>query len=143
MNLTKLTSTKHKLKYEAHPITISFAMTYHKLQGQTRAKIILDFNQPAPHSGTLTLKHMYVGMSRVTSGKGLRVLPYVDERSSKQHIRSKRVCEKLTRYLSGFDGDGTKYAGPHGSTPTKGKRAHLQQDTNRKHKKRKRKVVLG
>ena len=139
----KLTSTKHKLKYEAHPITISFAMTYHKLQGQTRAKVILDFNQPAPHSGTLTLKHMYVGMSRVTSGKGLRVLPYVDEHSSKQHIRSKRVCEKLTRYLSGFDGDGTKYVGPHGSTPTKGKRAHLQQDTNRKQKKKKRKVVLG
>ena len=38
--------------------------------------------------GTLTLKHMYVGMSRVTSGKGLRVLPYIDKHSSKQHIRS-------------------------------------------------------
>ena len=137
----KLTNTKHKLKYEAHPITISFAMTYHKLQGQTRTKVILDFNQPAPHMGILSLKHMYVGMSRVTSGKGLRVLPYVDEHSSKQHIRSKRVCVQLTRYLSGFDGDGTKYGDARSSTPRKRKGNHPPQDTNCKQKKKRKTKV--
>ena len=140
----KLTSTEQKLKYEARPITISFAMTYHQFEGQTRAKVALNFNQPAPHSGNLTLKHMYVGMSRVTSGKGLRILPYVDEHSSKQDIRSNQMCEKLPRYMSRFDGDGTKYAVPHPSTP-RGvlKRAHPRQGTNCKQKKRKRKTKQG
>ena len=58
----ELTNTKHMLKYEAHPITLSFAMTHHTLQGQTRTKVILGFNQPAPHMGTLSLKHVYIGM---------------------------------------------------------------------------------
>lgn len=130
----KLTNTKLKLKYEAHPITISIAMTYHKLQGQTRTNAILDFNQPAPHMGILSLKHMYVGISPVTSGKGLRVLPYVDEHSSKQHIQSKRACVQLARYLAGFDGDGTKYVSAHPSTPRKRKGAHPQNDTQCKQK---------
>ena len=59
----QVSKKKHILNYEAHPVTISFALTYHKMQGQTLEKIILDLNKPAPGSGGLTLKHIYVGVS--------------------------------------------------------------------------------
>ena len=73
-----LSSTKFDmLKYEAHSVTISFALTYHKLQGQTLSKLILDLNKASKGAGALSLRHVYVGMSRVKTTNCLRILPFV------------------------------------------------------------------
>ena len=103
----QVSKKKHILNYEAHPVTISFALTYHKMQGQTLEKIILDLNKPAPGSGGLTLKHIYVGVSRIRAGAGLRILPYVDAHSSRQSLKTKRSSPKLEQYLNGFNGNGS------------------------------------
>jgi hypothetical protein len=78
-----------------------------KMQGQTLEKIILDLNKPAPGSGGLTLKHIYVGVSRIRAGAGLRILPYVDAHSSRQSLKTKRSSPKLEQYLNGFNGNGS------------------------------------
>ena len=55
----------------------------------------------------LTLKHIYVGVSQIRAGVGLRVLPYVDAHNSRQSLKTKRSSPKLEQYLDGFSGNGS------------------------------------
>ena len=52
---------------------LAFAVTYHKVQGMTLPKIILDFNGDGHAS--LTAAQVYVGISRVRRGNDVRILP--------------------------------------------------------------------
>jgi hypothetical protein len=56
--------------YTYFPFELAFALTYHKLQGQTVQKIILDIN---PHKKGIPLAALYVGFaSLLTSGCSLQ-----------------------------------------------------------------------
>lgn len=55
---------------------LAFAVTYHKVQGMTLNKIILDLNGDG--HAALTAAQVYVGISRVRRGDDIRILPLRD-----------------------------------------------------------------
>ena len=54
-------------------LSLAFAVTYHKLQGQTLDRVILDLNSSG--AARLDIPSVYVGVSRVREGKHIRMLP--------------------------------------------------------------------
>ena len=98
------------IKFHDHPVTLSFARTYHKLQGQTKRKLILDIGNYPGRGSKLLLKHFYVGMSRTKRRDDLRFLPIVGDKKARW-----RQIEKFTQdmnlnvYLGRFAHDGCAY----------------------------------
>jgi len=98
------------LKYEMHPVTVAFALTYHKLQGQTRNKLILNLNKVPRGMNGVSLRHVYVGFSRVKTRNGLRIFPMSGSSSKRyNHLTEKKHDAKLITYLAGFSADGSRY----------------------------------
>jgi len=63
--------------YKVIPFELGFAITFHKIQGQTVSKLILGVNRHPTLA--LTLPSLYVGLSRVRTSVNLRILdPVVD-----------------------------------------------------------------
>jgi hypothetical protein len=54
-------------------VELAFAITYHKIQGQTLSRIILDLNGSG--HGALSVAQFYVGISRVRFGEHIRIFP--------------------------------------------------------------------
>jgi hypothetical protein len=79
-------------------------MTYHKVQGKTLDKIILDFN---PRPGTnyrmcpLDYFGLYVGISRVRNSRNMRILPLHCGYDFK-HIHKLHCDSNLTRWIQGY-----------------------------------------
>jgi hypothetical protein len=63
------------LAYKSHGIDLAFAITYHKVQGQTKRKVILDLNQRPARLSHVDYHGLYVGWSRVKFADNIRVLP--------------------------------------------------------------------
>jgi hypothetical protein len=99
------------LHHEMHPVTQAFALTFHKLQGQTREKIILNLNRVPRGMLGVSLRHMYVGFSRTRTRQGIRLFPMADPTNKRnKHLTSKKHDTELTVYLAGFTGDGARYS---------------------------------
>ena len=60
---------------------LAFAVTYHKVQGMTLPKIILDLNGDG--HAALTAAQVYVGISRVRRIEDIRILPLRDGSAKK------------------------------------------------------------
>lgn len=98
------------LNYQMHPVTVAFSLTYHKLQGQTRNKLILNMNKVPRGMNGISLRHIYVGFSRTKTRQGIRLFPMTDTSNKRHsHLIDKKHDEKLKTYLAGFSGDGTQY----------------------------------
>ena len=63
---------KTRFKYHDFGFELAFAVTFHKIQGQTLDKIVLDLNGTGPPP--MTLAALYVGISRVRRAADMRVL---------------------------------------------------------------------
>ena len=61
------------IKYHDFGYSLAFSVTYHKIQGKTVNKLILDLNKNPMSS--LSLQSLYVGISRVRRASDLRILP--------------------------------------------------------------------
>jgi hypothetical protein len=61
------------VKYHDFGFSLAFAVTFHKIQGKTANKLILDLNQNS--QVPITLPTLYVGISRVRHSRDLRLLP--------------------------------------------------------------------
>jgi len=61
------------IKYHSFGYEFTFSMTYHKIQGQTVDKIILDLNSSP--SKFFDLPSVYIGMSSVRNSSKLSILP--------------------------------------------------------------------
>jgi len=65
-----------RISYESHPVEVAFALTFHKVQGQTVDKIILDLNlRTARSMPNIDFHGLYVGISRVRRFSDMRILP--------------------------------------------------------------------
>jgi len=63
-----------KFQRRQFPITVSFAMTINKSQGQSLSHVGLFLKKPV-----FTHGHLYVALSRVTNRKGLKILTYDED----------------------------------------------------------------
>ena len=64
--------------YSNHTLELGFAITFHKVQGRTMQKLILDLNyRPGKNHliGNLDFFGFYVGFTRVSNSKNIRKLP--------------------------------------------------------------------
>ena len=84
-----------------YSIDLAFSVTFHKIQGQTEDKIILDFNPVGKHGRIVDLATFYVGVSRVRRSKDIRILPMKPEtiRKLKKLKFSKHI---ISWYKSAF-----------------------------------------
>ena len=62
-----------RVTYHDYGYSLAFSVTFHKMQGKTVSKLILDLNHNS--QVPLTLQSLYVGISRVRHAKDLRVIP--------------------------------------------------------------------
>jgi hypothetical protein len=62
------------LKMKPHAVEFGFAVTIHKMQGQTCERLILDLNK-RPFSPQIEFHRLYVALSRVKQSRYLRLLP--------------------------------------------------------------------
>ena len=98
-------SRKSKIYYRTHGLDLAFALTFHKFQGQTVDKIILDLSKtPKNVFNLLCFQAFYVGMMRVKKSSCIRILPGPDGRKPKlSHLLTLKPDPELQRWLDAFD----------------------------------------
>jgi hypothetical protein len=95
---------KTNLGYRDHLVDLAFAMTFHKIQGQTVDKVILDINiRPGSHDRMAALDFfgLYVGMSRIKTSMNLRILPPQPGKDFR-HIQWLKCDAHLKRWMRGY-----------------------------------------
>ena len=90
---------KQYVNYKSHMIELAFAITYHKVQGQTMNKIILDLNKRPPSLKQLDFHAFYVGMTRVELPTNIRILPCQDD-SNFKHLLDLKPNKNLKSWLN-------------------------------------------
>jgi len=62
-----------KVKMKSFDVELGFSITFHKVQGQTIEKIIIDLNhRPGKSLGHLCINSVFVALSRVRSSESIR-----------------------------------------------------------------------
>ena len=92
--------TKHSINVKTFPYELAFAITYHKVQGQTLDRVILDLNA-ATQRNKVSIDAFYVGLSRSRTAEGLRVLP-LEIGITRHHLAGLTGNMKLAEFLSKF-----------------------------------------
>jgi len=87
MKMARGKSAQRNVEVEAHPFKLMFATTYHGVQCQTLDQILLCVDKSCP---SLTYNAWYVGISRVRTGDGIRVLSLRGE--SEALWRARLMC---------------------------------------------------
>jgi len=97
-------SKKSKIYFRSHGVDLAFALTFHKFQGQTVAKILLDLSQTPKNVFRLCFQAFYVGMTRVKSSDCIRILPGPDGRKPDlSHLLNFKPDPELQRWMDAFD----------------------------------------
>ena len=87
--------------YHDFGFSLAFAVTYHKIQGKTVTKLILDLNNNS--QVPLQLQSLYVGISRVRCSKDLRILPPLSSSSANMvHLTRLHHREDFMQWLTSY-----------------------------------------
>lgn len=81
----KIKVKKLSLLFKPHAVDLAFACTYHKVQGKTLKKVILDVNKPPGRKGRISLSALYVALTRVRRASDMRMLPILHNDFSYMH----------------------------------------------------------
>jgi ATP-dependent DNA helicase PIF1 len=70
-----------KLRMRIHPLQLNYATTFHKAQGMTLSKIIIDINNRNnfKNLGKLSWNGLFVALSRVRSSDDIRLVPQMNK----------------------------------------------------------------
>jgi len=90
---------------QPHPVTMSFAFTFHKVEGQTLAKVVVDVN-PRPFAPHLLHSGLFTAISRVRRSENIRFMPLQPGCKDLNHLLKLRPPDDLYEWLDGFDADG-------------------------------------
>ena len=92
---------------KCHAVDIAFAITFHKLQGKTISKVILDLRKrPGTRDGiaNVDFEGLYVGWTRVRRGQDIRVIPASDSAEDAfDHLMQLGPSAHLLSWLKGYD----------------------------------------
>jgi hypothetical protein len=89
------------IKFQRHPYELGFSSTFHKVEGRTEARMIVDIND-RPTSPKIDMSKLYVSASRVRLGDHLAVLPKHPSMSF-DYLQYKLHDPHLLLYMHGFD----------------------------------------
>ena len=89
---------EQNVSYKSHMVELAFAITYHKLQGQTLQKVILDINMRPNSLKRLDFYSFYVGMTRVEYADNIRILPCQDDNRF-SHLKKLKTSVNLKKWL--------------------------------------------
>ena len=92
-------------KFKTHPIELGFAITVHKVQGQTCDRLILDLNK-RPFRPNINFHGLYVALSGVKLGSNLRILPLHHNNNNLNYLQNLKPSEHLTEWLEAFNNNG-------------------------------------
>lgn len=97
-------------------VELGFAITYHKVQGQTLEKVIVDVSK-RPFLPHVDYHGFYVAISRVRHGSDLRIIPPAchGDDGDLDHLLQLKPWPELTAWLSAFDTEGN-WAPAHANT---------------------------
>jgi len=104
VNIAERSSTfSSSVDVSTFPFELAFAVTYHRVQGRTLDRAVLDLEPRsiAPH---LNLFMLFVGASRVRSRETLRRLPSAT--TSFDHLTRLTRAEDLAQWNAGYDDTG-------------------------------------
>jgi hypothetical protein len=93
------------VKGKAHAVVLAFAITVHKMQGQTCSRLILDINR-CTFKPSLTYHGIYVALSRVRTSRHLRLLPLQPFLTNFNYLSELHPPKTLTQWLSRFNTEG-------------------------------------
>ena len=100
-----------KIQYNAFPLDLRFAITYHKVQGQTMDKVILFLHErKSKQLAPLQWESLYVAYTRVKRGDDIRVCYFGSDDSSDRlglkHLGKLRRPELYDVWQSAYDDQG-------------------------------------
>jgi len=92
------------LLYRPHAVELRFAITVHKVQGQTCNKIIIQLNKRSfmPY---VTFNMLYVSLSRVRNSDSIRLMPPRPSNPSLDYLSKLHPSEDLLTWLEAFEDD--------------------------------------
>ena len=94
------------IKVKVHSVEMAYAITVHKIQGQTKDRLIVDLNhRPAPTLQQINFQSLYVSLSRVRKSFSLKLMP-LHHTTSLEYLFSLKPPQYLIEWLSGFDVNG-------------------------------------
>jgi hypothetical protein len=89
----------------AHPVDVTFAITYNKVQGMTLDRLILvlhDLN--ASRLGKMSVQKLYVALSRVKLGKHIAIWPA--DHGQLKYLYRKKNSARLQAWNAHYDNNG-------------------------------------
>ena len=93
-------------KVKVHSVEMAYAVTVHKIQGQTKEYLIIDLNErPAPKLQQIGFPSLYVLLSRVRKGCNLKIMPLHNPQSL-DYLFSLKLPNYLLEWLAGFNTEG-------------------------------------
>ncbi|KAI9559482.1 hypothetical protein GHT06_013475 [Daphnia sinensis] len=93
------------VKGKAHAVVLAFAITVHKMQGQTCNRLILDINQRY-FKLSLTYHGIYVAPLRVRTSRHLRLLPLQPFSTNFNYLSELHPPKTLIQWLGRFNTEG-------------------------------------
>ena len=93
-----------KVEATTHNVDVGFGVTFHKTQGKTMSKVIVDLNERR-FKPPVTLSGAYVALTRVTKGDDMRIMPLHPGKNLDYLKKLKRDTE-LAAWLQGFNDAG-------------------------------------
>ena len=105
-----------RVRFREFLFELAFVITFHKCQGRTMGKIVLDLNKQVGRSANITYSGLYVGMSRVRSSRDIRLFPVIDlsvvgmrfraSGGPMDHLKQLKPNADLSVWFAGFSTSG-------------------------------------
>lgn len=89
------------IMYRTHAVEMRFAITVHKVQGQTCDKIIIQLNK-RKFMPYVTFSMLYVSLSRVRKSENIRLMPPQPSNGSLDYLDNLHPSEDLLTWLEAF-----------------------------------------
>lgn len=102
----RLPNTDLSVDVRKHAVEMGFAVTVHKMQGQTCERVIVDLNE-RPFSPSINFNGLYVSLSQVKKSLNLRLMPLQPTVNNLNYLYELKPSPLLTQWLSGFNTNGT------------------------------------
>ena len=89
----------YSFPFKSHLLELAFAITFHKVQGQTLPKVILDLNMRPKALGNVDFHALYVGLTRIKHAYDIRILPPQNSNEAFKHLLKFKPSENLKNWL--------------------------------------------